>query len=836
MYQLVCPPLPVDFPPLRSLEGRPHNLPLQLTLFVGRETALADAATRLRDPGTRLLTLLGPGGTGKTRIALQLAAECLDDFRDGAFFVALAPVREASQVAQSIMSGLGLQSPAGRDPGDAVVEYLRGKHQLLVLDNFEQVVDAATLVGDLLRGCPDLKVVVTSREALRITGERVVPISPLDLPPIRPVPAIDQFVQYEAVRVFIDRAMAVKPDFAVTNGNAPALAEICHRLDGLPLAIELAASRIRIFDPEALLARLVQGTGATLTGGGRDHSTRQQTLRGAIAWSVELLSPDERRLFARLGIFFGGFTYEAAEAVGSDADTPGMVGETDVLTALEGLLDKSLLRRQDVAGEAPRFRMLETIREHASGLASSIGEADASRDRHLLHYALLAEAFEPHLSGADQDDWFDRLDAERDNLREALGWASSSPVTGARATLGIRLCVASVDYWLFRGDFMVPVRLLRTILAAVDPMMPGSTARDVPVADVAERTLAYGRWTYLHLARLWPREEYKPMLEASAETFRTLGDVRGLGRVLERLANVHAGTGSDADVVIGYSTRAMDAFRQVGDHRSEIDASERLAMTESGRGNIARAREITDRAIVVARRHRDANGERAMHSMHAGIDFKCGDLDAAMQKFMAAGFHGRGLYGTLGSEMFTGYIAIHRGDLGDAGKTASLQDRDTHLLAAVLRLTGEYGSARTVLDRIRRWSTMNDQVETLSEAHICLGVLSSATGNWPAASDHLREAIRVRARAPWFSRLPFAVLEVAGLTVARDPARASRLASLSRGLTARGERWPIFPQDIARVRQVLLDHGADPDLPFPDPMPGEAEVVAEALAALEGIT
>jgi len=838
VYQLVCPPLPVDFPPLRSLEGRPHNLPLQLTLFVGREGALADASSRLRDPGTRLLTLLGPGGTGKTRISLQLAAECLHDFTDGAFFVALDPVREPDQVAMAIASVLGLKEVGGSQVRGAVADFLEARNLLLVLDNFEQVVEAAPLVSDLLRRAPSLKIVVTSREALRVPGERVLAVSPLELPSLEHLPSLDQLVQFEAVRLFIDRATLVKADFAVTNQNAPAVAEICHRLDGLPLAIELAASRIRLFDSEALLVRLDRGLGATLSGSSRGLSARQQTLRGAISWSVDLLNADERVLFARLGIFFGGFTYEAAEAVGSDADTPGIIGDADVLTALEGLLDKSLLRRQDLAGGGSRFRMLETIREHASGLASSTGEADASRDRHLLHYMLIAEEIEPHLSGADQDVWFDRLDVERDNLREALERASSAPVTRARAALGIRLCVATVDYWQFRGDYVIPVPLLGSIMEAVDPMMPGSTARDTPVPGVPERTLAYGRWAYPHLARHLPRDDHKPMLEAAYATFTALGDVRGQARVLERLANVHAGTGSDAEVVIGYSTRAMEAFRRVGDHRSEIDASERLAMTEAGRGNMIRAREIVAHSIVVARRHQDTNGLRSMRSMLGVLDFKCGDLAAASSEFGAA-TDGPGLLGSMG-EAIDGYLAAFRGDLSLAraaiDRFNSSRPGKHMILASIFRLGGDFASARTALDRLRIELVTNDQWDTLGEVTVCLAAVASGTGDRQAACDHLRAAIRIRAFAPYHSKLPFAVLEVAGLTAAVDPARASRLASLSRGLNARGERWPIFPQDIARVRQVLIEHGADPDLPFPDPMPGEAEVVAEALAALDQVT
>jgi len=482
--------------------------------------------------------------------------------------------------------------------------------------------------------------------------------------------------------------------------------------------------------------------------------------------------------------------------------------------------------------------MLETIREHASGLASSTGEADASRDRHLLHYMLIAEEIEPHLSGADQDVWFDRLAVERDNLREALERASSAPVTGARAALGIRLCVATVDYWQFRGDYVIPVPLLGTIMEAVDPLMPGSIVRESPSLGVPESTLAYGRWAYPHLARHLPRDDHKPMLEAAYATFSALGDVRGQARVLERLANVHAGTGSDAEVVIGYSTRAMEAFRQAGDHRSEIDASERLAMTEAGRGNMVRAREIVARSIVVASRHQDTNGLRSMRGMRGILDFKCGDLDAASLQFGAA-TNGPGLLGSMG-EVISGYLAVYRGDLGLARAVmdglASTNRNKSWMAALVFRLDGDLASARTVLDRRRIELVTNDKDDGLCDLMICFAVLASGNGDRQAACDHLREAIRIRAYAPFGSRLPFAILEVAGLTAGGDPARASRLASLSRGLTARGERWPIVPQDIARVRQVLIDHGADPDLPFPNPMPSEAVVVAEALAALDQVT
>ena len=584
VYQLVCPPLPVDFPPLRSLEGRPHNLPLQLTLFVGRETALADAASRLRDPGTRLLTLLGPGGTGKTRISLQLAAECLHDFTDGAFFVALDPVREPDQVAMAIASALGLKETGGGQAKDALVGYLATRNLLLVLDNFEQVVEAAPLVSELLTRLPGLKVVITSREALRVPGERVLAVPPLELPSLEHIPSLDQLMQFEAVRLFIDRATLVKADFAVTNANAPAVAEICHRLDGLPLAIELAASRVRLLAPAALLGRLTHGMGATLTGGSRGLSMRQQTLRGAIAWSVDMLSDHERTLFARLSVFMGGFTMEAAEHVASDPGEPGMVGDLEILSGIEGLADKSLLHNSDGIDGEPRFRMLETIRDHASGMARETGMEGALRDRHLAWITELFTGTGETSRRAGGSTILDRLHAELGNLRQALAWASEVPVDGARVTLGLRTCVASASYWRLRHDPVEGTVVLGRLLALVDPLMPGGTATPGTLAMIPAEVLAYARTEAMRLRAVtgigtlpaWIR----PMLEESIAYFRAAGDRRGEGRALHELANFLGDTVGDGPESRKAALAAIEAASDAGDVPTTAFAHGRVARAD----------------------------------------------------------------------------------------------------------------------------------------------------------------------------------------------------------------------------------------------------------------
>ncbi len=314
LYQLVVEGLPADFPPLRTLDSRPNNLPLAPTPFVGREREVAQVVALLRHADVRLLTLTGPGGTGKTRLGQRVAAELLDDFPDGVWFVDLAPITDPALVAATIARVLGVQEGADQPLVASLIEQLREKRLLLVLDNFEQVVGAALQVAEVLAACPGLKVLVTSRVALRLSREHEYPVPPLALPDPRRLPPLDRLSQYEAVRLFIERAQAVKPDFAVTNENAPAVAEICHRLDGLPLAIELAAARVKLLPPRALLARLGHRL-QVLTGGARDLPARQQTLRGAIDWSYRLLAPEEQALFARLAVFVGGRTLEAAEAV-----------------------------------------------------------------------------------------------------------------------------------------------------------------------------------------------------------------------------------------------------------------------------------------------------------------------------------------------------------------------------------------------------------------------------------------------------------------------------------------------------------------------------------------
>ncbi len=374
VWQVLAPGLPTDYPPLKTLDSRPNNLPRQPTPFLGREQLVVDLTALLRREDVQLLTLTGPGGTGKTRLALQVAAEVLDAFPDGVFFVDLAALTDSALIASAIAGAVGVRSDGAGATPEALAAFLRDKQVLLLLDNFEHLVAGAPVVGELLRLCPELTVLATSRAPLHLRAERELPVPPLSLPdPARHEP-LERLIEYEAVRLFIDRAIAAKPDFTVDNQNAPAVAEICARLDGLPLAIELAAARVRLLPPQALLQRLEQRL-PLLTSGARDAPQRQRTLRDAIAWSHDLLSSDEQTLFRRLGVFAGGCTLEAAEVVVNPD------GELDVFTGLASLIDEALLRQGAGSGDEPRFRMLETIREFALERLATSGEEGAVRSR-----------------------------------------------------------------------------------------------------------------------------------------------------------------------------------------------------------------------------------------------------------------------------------------------------------------------------------------------------------------------------------------------------------------------------------------------------------------------
>ncbi len=558
LVQLVIDGLPARFPPVRTIDAMPTNLPVAATSFVGRTREVAAGRDLLES--TRLLTLTGPGGTGKTRLALRLASESLEAFPDGVFFVALEPITDPGLIAPTIARVVGVQDVGGDPVEKRLLDFLAPRHVLLVLDNFEQVIAGAPVVADLLAGAPGLKVVVTSRAVLRVYGEQEFPVPPLAVPDPAHLPALDALAQYEAVALFIARASAARPDFTVTSANAPAVAQITARLDGLPLAIELAAARIRILTPEAMLPRL-ESRLALLGTGSRDLPARQQTLRGAIEWSHGLLDEPGRCLFARLSTFVGGFDLEAAEAICAPS-TEGR-GELDVLGGLSELVDQSLIRRMEDHSH-DRFRMLETIREFAAERLSENGEEPAMRRRHAAYFTELAERAAPHLMGEDRAGWLDQLEHEHDNLRAAIAWS----VEAGDTVMASRLVASLWRFWQSRAFLGEGAMRAESVLAmpsdGLDPLLrmrvldaAGGLAYwmgDMERAKVAyEDSLALARRSgdrrrlaealyNVSFTYVMPRsdlDEGQRVLEEAAGIYRELGDDAGLVNALWGLGNVH---------------------------------------------------------------------------------------------------------------------------------------------------------------------------------------------------------------------------------------------------------------------------------------------------------
>ena len=584
LFQVAAADLPAEFPPLATLDRRPNNLPTESSAFVGRDLVLQQVRERLDDDAVRLVTLTGAGGTGKTRLALRAAADQIDRFADGVFFVDLVTATDGDGVLGLITAAMGLAESTERSPLNELRRQLRSQQVLLVLDNFEQVMVAAPVLLELLADCSRLKLLVTSRQALRVRGENVLSVPPLSLPAeAAGATSAVELSQFEAIQLFVERARSVRSDFRLTDDNAAAVAEICRRLDGLPLAIELATARMNLFSPEGLRDRL--GSRLKLGGGARDLPARQQTLRATIEWSYQLLDPAEQRLLELLSIF-AGCSVEAVEAVAGGLDEAAGV-ELDALEGLGSLLDKSLVRQAETADgdQGQRIVMLETIREYAAErLATQDGLAAAARDHHARYFAGFAAEAAAVASGDDADVPNDAIALEADNLR--LAWGH---LVAERDLRGLKQ-IKSALWPLYdrRGWYHATVEVIRDMLAVLATM---------PADDHFEEELSLrtSLARTLTLLRGYTGEAEDAYVEALA-LFEGRREVPQLFPILRNLASFHGFRG-ELDRAMSYSNQILQLAETQNDPSMRVDANFLLGSNTGFAGDLDRGLALIDEAI-----------------------------------------------------------------------------------------------------------------------------------------------------------------------------------------------------------------------------------------------
>ncbi|HEY3171438.1 MAG TPA: protein kinase [Thermoanaerobaculia bacterium] len=640
--------------PTETRDTRPANLPVLRTRFVGREKERSALRALLERPDVRIVSLTGFGGIGKTRLALQVAEDMSAQFPAGLFFVPLESVRGADQMVSAISRTLGVRETAGQALSDSLKEHLAATARapmLLVLDNFEQLLPAAPAVADLVAAGAKIKIVVTSRSPLHVYGEQEFPVPPLALPDLAALPSFDRLREYESVALFLQRAQAVKPDFALTKENAPAIADICARLEGLPLALELAAARVKLLSPAAMQARLEKRL-ALLTGGALDLPARQRTLRGAIDWSHDLLNEDEQKLFRRLSVFVGGCTLEAVEAVCNARDDLAL----DPLDGMASMVDKSLVRQVDLVGEEPRFVMLDTIREYAVERLAASGDEPITRRAHAAYCLVLAEEVGSADAGLEPSDWLDRCEREHENFRAALDWLCRNN----EAQWGLRLGGALFQFWE-RREYMTEGREWLAKLLS----LPGAAARDkvraravfaagvlagaqkdYGVADaLLTESLEINRETddkwaaavslnALAVTALDRRDvaRARSLSEQNLEVWRELGDRAAVARSLSNLASVVKEQG-DYGLARALYDEALSIFREIGDATAAARVLNKQGDVAREQGETSEARELYEQSLATFREFGDRWGTGLALADLGNLARDRGDFPAAHELY-----------------------------------------------------------------------------------------------------------------------------------------------------------------------------------------------------------
>ncbi len=715
-------------PPSDKVQLVTHALPVSLTSLIGREHEVQALHALLLRPDVHLLTLTGTAGVGKTRLALEVARELLHDFADGVHVVSLAPFSDPAFVIPAIAHRLGLTESGSQPLLDLLKTSQHDKHRLLLLDNFEHVITAATLLAELLEACPDVKLLVTSREVLHVRAEHEFTVLPLALPDSKHLPDARSLVHVPAVHLFIQRAQAIRSDFQLTTNNAAAIAEICIRLDGLPLAIELAAARIKLLPPQALLARLGQRL-QMLTSGARDAPARHQTLRNTIKWSYDLLSMKEQRLFRRLAVFVGGCTLEAIEAI---CATFGDEAEP-VLDAVASLIDKSMLQQTGQEDGEPRLMMLETIREYGWEALVTSGEVEVIQHAHAAYYLTLAEKAEPKLTSAEKRRWLEHLQREHENLRAALAWLGGRKEWEAALRLGSTLW----RFWLMCGYYSEGrAELARALAAGKGRIATSVRAKALYAAGALANVQA-------------DFEQAEALCGESLALFRTQGDLRGCATSLTMLGH-SAWQRSDYAAARTLLEEAVTLCREVNDRVEITLALINLATVFLLQGEYDRVRTLVEEAVVLSRERGDTwDLAHALRILGLAMSSQ-GDLTQAhalLEESLALARQ-EGYKGILASSLFaSAQVALLQGDVALA---RSLLDESLALfkelgdqqnvaqslfgLGWISFVQGDYATARALLEESLALFKAVGNKWFIAICMVGFGALATAQGEWTWAA------------------------------------------------------------------------------------------------------
>jgi predicted ATPase/class 3 adenylate cyclase len=783
LHQLVIPNLPSEFPPLNTITGQLYTLPTQPTTFIGRREEIETVRMLLLRDAVRILTLAGPGGTGKTRLALEAAAELKDSFSDGVCLVALATITDPELVASGIAFALGVVENPTSTVIESVKGFLRKKHLLLLLDNFEQVVVSAPTVAGLIAACPRIKILITSRVVLHISGEYEYQVPALPVPNPKHLSETSDLAQFSSVALFVERARAVRPGFYLSDENASAVARICNHLEGLPLAIELAAARVKLFSPQAILARLGSRFDL-LRSGARDLHPRHQTLRQAIAWSYDLLREEEKAFFRRLSVFMGGCTLEAADQVcatceGLELDCSGCGASPDALDAAAALVDQSLLRREESPEGEPRFVMLETIREYGLERLREAGEEMPIRRTHAEYFLALAERAERELTGPQQALWLSRLEVEHDNLRAALTWSLEQ----TEAEIGLRLGAALWRFWIVKGYMVEGREHLQRLLA-----LPDGSTQSQPRAAVLN-----GLGTLIH--EIGDYQTARPLLEESLAIWRNLGDRLGMSSAMNNLGWVLTML-NDHPAGFAHSMEALTICRELGENRGQAVALTNLAWQAHLQGDPKQACLYLEEGLVLRRAIGDRRGMAYMMTCLSEEEMALGHADRATTLIEEA----LATLRALGDkQLIANAIQAHAMiayELGHLEKALVLMEDSTSLwrevgnrsggteamigLATILADAGESVRARALFEEAL---TRSDIKGLRGSVLYGLGRLAHRSGDLPRAFLLLEESLSLRKGIRDRRGIAEALDALAGLHVdAGKSAEAARLLGEAQAL------------------------------------------------------